>query len=721
MATDNPVQRQMLNAGMHILNLANELTKASESGAENGPKTAVDATVGAMKKFAAQVINGAAFIGSCLTHEEVAEAENVTLYDIEKAKAQQESLERLEPFFRGIRQRMSEDKARSDAVQTEQMELVATLEDEVIRLKKEIDELTSSHAANLQRVRAEAERAIKEAEERSVATSAEIVLPRPRRTKTTGRSRDDESGLVTVLEEELTQKNEEIEDLKAELQRVRAETKAQPDRRVDHREETGAVLETTTDHLSVETAVAIEDEETSAATIEAAAETETATALDLDNAGVNSTIDTNAIVRLVEVAENSKDKLIAGKLPILRMVQDIFEAVFKIENHKDLHQNLRCLSSQLLSILCPLPALNNQFAESMNAEAEQMKIESGVMLNAGFGTILSQCETIKSEVEANEANSKGVRDMAFAIKEALFRAKCDNDEEGIRDAMKKADEDVKSFINRVVSKTYVKDNLSIGNATRYLMVHVLDSFLVVDFLSRISIRMAYQHLSKASDLIKRAKEFAQKANAGVPFDESMTALCYLFSYVSPVMGNENEDLKEEAWSVTDSLFYNLNQVVSVGKTATDEEKENDPRMKQITSLLREVECGTYTGRKDENATVYLSGVGKAYNAKRKKAFRTVSVFFLRPLIERHLPPGFFAKFGYTRSFLRLPISFFGRVTTFIEPDFYSEPGKYMGNFDSIVKKVQKGEDKGERTIFIQSAEQRESLKRLVEIHGELVN
>ena len=247
MATDNPVQRQMLNAGMHILNLANELTKASESGAENGPKTAVDATVGAMKKFAAQVINGAAFIGSCLTHEEVAEAENVTLYDIEKAKAQQESLERLEPFFRGIRQRMSEDKARSDAVESEKMELVATLEDEVIRLRKENEELKSSYAADLQRVRAEAERAIKEAEERSVATSAEIVLPRPRRTKTTGRSRDDES-----VEEEI--KDDEI----------------------DRHEETAAAFETTAVHLTCETAVAIEDEETCAATTEAAAETATA-------------------------------------------------------------------------------------------------------------------------------------------------------------------------------------------------------------------------------------------------------------------------------------------------------------------------------------------------------------------------------------------------------------------------------------------------------------
>ncbi len=548
-------------------------------------------------------------------------------------------------------------------------------------------------------------------------------------------SGDASSPMVATLKEELMKMEKKIEDLKTahktELERVR--TEAEQERILE--------IKALSDQLKESRAVA------EAAVARASTEQvlprrrKTKCSAAMDNREENATVDTNSFVTLLDVIEKSENKLIAGiNLPILRLIHDIFDSAF--ENHKDLHQNLHHLAVHFISISRLLPTLNEAFAAFVRAEAAreatELEMESAVKMSSGFGTILSYCENDKFEMENDEEKSKEeVPDIVYAIKRALFcaiRGVGNNDDEikrvvyrsrhndvgttatGVsRDVInnKVTVEDLRTFINCEVNNTFVKKHISIGNQTRCLMMHVLNCFLVVDLLSKISILATFQYLSKASDLNSRAEEFAQRANREVKFDETMTALDFMLTYVSPAL--ENDDLMEDAWTVACSVFVSLNQIVSVSNNARDDAKKNDPRRKHITSILRKVECRAITGHTDETTAVFWSGTGKVYSDRRSNAYRTFAVFFLRTPIQRSLPSDFFAKFGFTRSFLRLPASRIRKSLTFITSDFCSEPEKYRGLFDSIIKKkAQKGEDMGERTLFIQGNEQRDSLKFLVD-------
>ena len=137
------VRQQMFVVGTGISHIANKLQDMKTG-------EAVDLLAEALQRASSDVILGGSYIDSCLTDDEVVQAESETLHDIEKAK--QESLERLEPTLRA----------------SEKMEqLVATHKDEVFRLgkkieeltssHKKIEELTSSHSAEIERLRAEAE------------------------------------------------------------------------------------------------------------------------------------------------------------------------------------------------------------------------------------------------------------------------------------------------------------------------------------------------------------------------------------------------------------------------------------------------------------------------------------------------------------------------------------------------------------------------------------
>eukprot|EP00574_Skeletonema_japonicum_P000342 CAMPEP_0201740426 /NCGR_PEP_ID=MMETSP0593-20130828/46295_1 /ASSEMBLY_ACC=CAM_ASM_000672 /TAXON_ID=267983 /ORGANISM="Skeletonema japonicum, Strain CCMP2506" /LENGTH=650 /DNA_ID=CAMNT_0048234737 /DNA_START=1629 /DNA_END=3581 /DNA_ORIENTATION=- len=608
------------------------------------------------------VLKRASLIGSCVA-EDVDESEGKRA----TGKAKQQSLERLGPLFKVMNQSNGDVSSpmQSDKVK----QLVAKHKEELMKMEKKIEDLKTAHKAELERVRAEAE------QERMLG--------------------------IKALSDQLKESH-----AVAEAAVARASTEqVLPRRRKTKR---------------------------SAA---------------MDNREENVTVDTNSFVTLLDVIEKSENKLIAGiNLPILRLIHDIFDSAF--ENHTDLHQNLHHLAVHFISIFRLLPMLNEAFAAFVRAEAAreatELEMDSAVKMSSGFGTILSYCENDKFEMENDEEKSKEIPDIVYDIKRSLFCAihgvgNHDNEIKRVvyhsrhndvgttatgvsRDVINNevTVEDLRSVINGEVSNTFVKKHISIGNQTRCLMMHVLNCFLVVDLLSKISILATFQYLPNASDLHACAEEFAQRANPEVTFDETETALDFMLTYVSPALENDDLMVMEDAWTIACYVFVSLNQIVSVGNNASDDAKKNDPRKKHITSILRDVECRTITGHTDETTAVFWSGTGKVYSERRLRAYRTFAVFFLRTPIQRSLPPDFFAKFGFTHSFLRLPASSVRNLTTFITPNFCSEPEKYRGKFDSIVKKkAQKGEDMGERTLFIQGNEQRDSLKFLLDARRAL--
>jgi len=459
------------------------------------------------------------------------------------------------------------------------------------------------------------------------------------------------------------------------------------------------------------------------------------------------TVDIDAFINFIHVLDNSsEDKLVAAtNVPILRLMQVLVDLSFK--KHEHLYQNLQHVALHFFCVLSLLPSLNKVYGAFIRSEAtkEATNMESVVELSSGVGSILSYCEKSTSEEKADQDQSKGVPDRVFAIKEAIYRAeRGDNDDEikaaiyrsrhededttGVsRDVINNevADEDARSFIIDAVKDSNVKRHIVMGNQTSNLLMHVLNSFLVADLLSRISIRGTFQYLTKASNLIDGAKEFARRANSEDTFDEEMKAIDFLVKHVSPAL--EKKDLVEEAWRVACTVFVSLNKIVSVGSTASADAKANDPRKKQFISLFRKAECQTITGEVDESADVFWSGTERMHSDRRLRAIRSFANHFLRRPIQQSLPSDFFAEFGFTRSLLRLPASLIGKWSTFITPNFISEcqdtmPEKYRKYFDEIIKKkVSKGEDTGERTIFIQGNEQRNSLKLLLDAHDALVS
>eukprot|EP00984_Skeletonema_dohrnii_P007196 scaffold2596_cov126-Skeletonema_dohrnii-CCMP3373.AAC.4 len=472
----------------------------------------------------------------------------------------------------------------------------------------------------------------------------------------------------------------------------------------------------------------------------------TTAAAEVINTDEHLKVDTDAFVNLIHVLDNSsEDKLVAAtNVPILRLMQVLVDLSFK--KHEHLYQNLQHVALHFFSVLSLLPTLNKVYGAFIRAEAtkEATIMESVVELSSGVGSILSYCEK-NTVAEADQDQSKGVADRVFAIIEAIYRAeRGDNDDEiketiyrsrhededttGVsRDVINNevADEDVRrSFIIDAVKDSNVKRHIAMGSQTNNLLTHVLNSFLVADLLSRISIRGTFQHLSKASNLIDGAKEFARRANPEDVFDEEMKAIDFLVKHVSPAL--EKEDLVEEAWRFACTVFVSLNKIVSVGPTASADAKANDPRKKQILSLFRKAECQTITGEVDESADVFWSGTERIHSDRRLRAIRSFANHFLSRPIQQSLPPGFFAEFGFARSLLRLPATLIGKWSTFITPNFFSEcqdtmPEKHRKKFDEIIKKkVSEGEDTGERTIFIQGNEQRNSLKLLLDAHDALV-
>ncbi len=83
----------------------------------------------------------------------------------------------------------------------------------------------------------------------------------------------------------------------------------------------------------------------------------------------NVTVDTKSFVALLDViGKSSENKLIAGiNVQFHRLIQDIFDAVFKNQNHKDLHRNLPHMATHFISLLMLLPTFNEAFTAFVRA------------------------------------------------------------------------------------------------------------------------------------------------------------------------------------------------------------------------------------------------------------------------------------------------------------------------------------------------------------------
>lgn len=420
-------------------------------------------------------------------------------------------------------------------------------------------------------------------------------------------------------------------------------------------------------------------------------------------------VDMDSFNQLINVLANTETNALvaAPDLPIRHLVQSLVGLSFKI--HKDLYQNLQLVTFQFLSVLSPLSKLNKVFGAFLRAEATEM--ESVVDLRqSGLGSIAFYFDKKTSEGEA-ENDSEGVPDDVYKIKKAIYRAyRGNNDDDG-------NEEELRSLINDKVKNSHVKRHVTMSHATNNLLMHVLNLYFVVAILSELSILEAFQHLSKETSLIESVKGFARRVNPEVAFNEEMKTIVYLFTYVAPAL--EKEELVDDAWMVTCSILCNLNKIWAVGPSASPEARKNDKRQKKLVLLFRALECQTISGT-DTSAVEIWSGTDEACSVRRLKAIRTFAVHFLRLPIEESLSIDYFNKFGFTHSFLFISPSSIRRDCTFITPKAFSKcQDSIPKKMDKMMKNLAQKDSTGKLTIFIESAEQRNSLKLLLDAYEKL--
>ena len=184
-------------------------------------------------------------------------------------------------------------------------------------------------------------------------------------------------------------------------------------------------------------------------------------------------VDKDDFIKLIRNLDNNpENKLIAAiDIPILRLVQSLYDLSFTkgMKNTQiDLHQNLKHLAFNFLSILGPLPALNSAFGAYLKAEATEM--QSMVDMRSGIGSIITYCE--KSVSTVGTCQSEEFDGMVFSIKDAIHRAKHGN----VND-QQVLDESRRSFINAAVKDGTVKRHLALGHETTNILMHLLSSFL----------------------------------------------------------------------------------------------------------------------------------------------------------------------------------------------------------------------------------------------------
>ena len=218
----------------------------------------------------------------------------------------------------------------------------------------------------------------------------------------------------------------------------------------------------------------------------------------------------------------------------------------------DLHQNLKQLAFNFLSILGPLPALNSAFGAYLKAEATEM--QSMVDMTSGIGSIISYCEKKVSTV--GTCQSEEFDDMVFSIKDAFHRAKHGN----VND-QQVLDESRRSFINAAVKDGTVKRHLGLGHETTNILMHLLSSYFGVAFLRKLSIFEIVQYLSCASTFMQKLDDFVQRVNPDADFDDSMNALDFLLTHV--VLALEEEETQEEAWEIACTVLCYSNKPVSL--------------------------------------------------------------------------------------------------------------------------------------------------------------
>ncbi len=424
-------------------------------------------------------------------------------------------------------------------------------------------------------------------------------------------------------------------------------------------------------------------------------------------------VDMDSFNQLINVLANTETNTLvaAPDVPVPHLVQSLVGLSFKEQN--DLYQNITNVVFNFLSVLSPLSKLNRVVGAFLRAEAAEM--ESALDLRqSGLGSIVSYYDKKMSEREADDL--EGVPDEVYEIKEAIYRAVHGNNNNN-DDGSDGNDEELRSLINDKVKNSHVKRHVTMTYDTSNLLMHVLNLYFVVAILSELSILEAFQHLSKESSLIKSVKDFARIANPDVVFDVEMKVIDYLFTYVTPAL--ERDDLLDDAWLVTCAILCNLNKIWAVGPNASPEARENDPRKKKLESLFRALECQTITGM-DTSAVVHWSGTDNLHSGRRLKAIRTFAVHFFRGPIEGSLSTDYFTEFGFARSFLYISPTSIGRECTFITPKVFSEcQDSIPTKMDKMMKNLSKKDNTGRRTIFIEGAEQRNSLKLLLDAYEEL--
>ena len=483
--------------------------------------------------------------------------------------------------------------------------------------------------------------------------------------------------------------------------------------------ETAAVTDST-EHSTVDnepstaTAVATNSIDDSTVNIDSGTATSVAT-----NSTEHLTIDTEPFIRFIDTFDKAETKTLTAAIDLqfLRLPQVLVALLFKKQEGLCLYDTLEQVVSHTLCVMGPLSTLNGVVGAFLLDEATKMKKAATKMKKvvnmrqAGMGSIIS-CLEKSTSGEENEGESPSVRVEVMAVKEALYRATHGN-------YGSEVDEEVRSTINNAVSNSQLEKHVNIGHATNNLITNVLDSFFIVFVMSKLSILQIYQHLPNASSLIESLKEFAQAVKPGVVCDVDMKGIEFLFIYAVPAMKNENH--YETGWKVINSLLCSVNKIVSVNNNASAEEKESDPRKRELLSTFRRFEIQTSNGTVDLNAAVYYSGTKDKHSRRRMRAIRFLANQILRRPIEECVPPDTFSEFGYTQFFLRVSPSAIGKKCTYIKPELYSKCKDIITTqiIGELKTTLENRDNAGKQTIFLENEEQLNSLKQLVKIYEAL--
>lgn len=422
---------------------------------------------------------------------------------------------------------------------------------------------------------------------------------------------------------------------------------------------------------------------------------------------------TKIIERWDLLGTNGGRQIIVAETNILRQVQLLIGKCFDVRQPGN---PFRLAAEHIICVLGTLTKYNKLQACWQRSSAKVMESVPDFNVETAVGTLLCQCEA--SRTKAIEVPSQADSEL-FKLKTAIYR----ND---------KGDDNAQATpqqIERAISKERLEDVIVVGHTTTKLLTHLFHAFIMRDLIDNLTVHKNFAGLGRKDEdgvyqetkrLLQHAEDLAQRVNPDESFDEETTVFVYVTAFIFPALemdgDDDNDNQRVNAMEVACDIFAHI--------TKTDGREER----KHIVKTYDTVQSKSVLGGVQESGEDYCSGVRSPHSTQRifrDRRNRMRDFFFFnwfRVAIERQLPLGFFSKYGYTCTLLRMSPSDISRhASMFLTREFFNvvhEEGSSIAQKvkSSIIDKKFKSKDDetGARTIIIETQDQVESLQKLLE-------